>query len=339
MKAVAYMKPGVELVDIPEPTPNCEDYVKIKIAYSGICGSDIHIIHGAFDPLLPDGPFPIGHESTGVVVELGPEAVGKGLKVGDKVAYYYNKYCGKCHFCKNGQEHLCTGVTFNMSSMCEYIMVSEEQVWKLPNDVDLLKGALAEPVSFCLHTVDLANIKSGDTSVISGGGAIGLLTLVLAKRAGAAKLTVIEPIAEKREMALKLGAKHVIDPVNEDVEARIKEITEGRGFDSVIECSGAKPTIQASLAYASAGATVVYAGMYGDGSVNINLFDLFQRELKITAPHQSPYTWERTMNILSELDLDVFTQCVFPKEEFAKALEVQAESKCAKVIIKVDNSL
>ncbi len=65
MKGVVYMKPGVELVDIPEPTPNCEDYVKIKIAYSGISGSNIHIIHEAFDPLLPDGPFPIGHESTG----------------------------------------------------------------------------------------------------------------------------------------------------------------------------------------------------------------------------------------------------------------------------------
>ncbi len=162
--------------------------------------------------------------------------------MGDKVAYYYNKYCGKCHFCKNGQEHLCTGVSFNMSSMCEYIIVSKDQVWKLPKDVDLLKGALAEPISFCLHTVDLGNVKSGDTAVISSGGAIGLMTLVLAKRAGASKLTVIEPVAEKRQMAL-------------------------------------------------------------------------------------------------ELDLDIFTRCVFPKEQFEEAFKAQSESKNAKVIIKLDDSL
>ncbi len=339
MKAVAYMKPGVELVDIPEPTPATQDYVKIKIAYAGICGSDVHIIHGAFDPLLPDGPFPIGHESTGVVVELGPEAKAKGLKVGDKVAYYYNKYCGKCHFCNSGKQHLCTGVEFNMSSMCEYISVAEEQVFKLPENVDLLKGALAEPISFCLRTVDLSGIKSGDTVVISGAGAIGLITLLLAKRAGAAKITVIDPLQQKRDMALELGATYTIDPVNDDAAAKVKEITNGRGFDAVLECSGAKPTIQAALEYASAGATVVYAGMYGDGNVTVNLFDLFNRELKITAPHQSPYTWERAMNILAELDLELFTNCVYPKEKFQDALDMQAASKHAKVIIKMDDSL
>ncbi|MEG2929727.1 MAG: alcohol dehydrogenase catalytic domain-containing protein [Oscillospiraceae bacterium] len=339
MKAVAYMKPGVELVDIEEPVIHGGDDVKIKMAYCGICGSDIHIVHGAFDPIIPQLPFPIGHESTGVIVELGPKATAKGLKVGDKVAYYYNLYCGKCHFCKNGQEHLCTGVTFNMSSMCEYIVVSEAQVWKLPEDVSLLKGALSEPISFCLHTVDMGNIKPGDTAVVSGGGAIGLMTMLLCKRAGASKITVIEPIAEKREMALKLGASYVIDPMTEDVCAKIMEITSGRGYDAVFECSGAKPTIQACLTYASAGATIVYAAMYGDGCVNVNLYDLFNREIKITAPHQSPYTWQRTMSLISELDLDLFTQCVYPKEDFAKAFEAQRESKNAKVIIKINADL
>lgn len=339
MKALAYMKPGLELIDIPEPKPEGDDYVKIKIAYCGICGSDIHILHGAFDPLLPDGPFPIGHESTGTVVELGANAQTKGLKVGDKVAYYYNKYCGKCHFCNNGQEHLCTNVSFNMSSMCEYICVSEKQVYKLPESVDLLKGALSEPISFCLHSIDQGELKSGDTAVISGGGAIGLLHVILAKRAGATKLTVIEPIAEKREMALKLGAQYVIDPINEDVKAKIAKITNNRGFDAIFECSGAKPTIQASLDYASRGARIVYAAMYGAENVSINLFDMFNRELKITAPYQSAYTWERTMNLIEELDLDLFTSTVFPKKNYAEAIKCQAESKNAKVIIKFDDSL
>lgn len=341
MKAIAYMKPGIELVEIPEPTPNCSDYVKIKAAYAGICGSDIHILNGGYDAIIPDGPFPIGHETTGVVVELGPDATEKGLKIGDKVTYYLNKYCGKCHFCKSGQEHLCTNVYFYASSMCEYFTVSEAHVWKLPDNIDLLKGAITEPISFCLHVLDLAQLKSGDTAVISGGGAIGLVALLLAKRMGLSKLTVIEPVAEKRQMALDIGARYVIDPVNEDVEARVKEITDGRGFDGVFECSGAKQTIQPCLSYASAGATIVYAAMYGGASVEVDLNDLFEKELKITAPHQAPYTWERAISIVGELedDLDLFTNCVFSMEDYKEAFRVQKESKFAKVIIKIDDSL
>lgn len=341
MKAVAYMKPGISLVDLPEPIENLltyhgDDYVKIKPAYAGICGTDAHIAAGHFDPMVPATPFPLGHETSGVVVELGPKAKVKGLEVGDRVAYYFNNHCGKCHFCRNGQEHLCTNIQFNMSSMCEYITVAEQQVYKLPDGISLLQGALTEPVSFCMHTVDVGGVKSGSIVVISGGGAIGLMTLQLAKLAGGSKITVIEPVEEKRKIALELGASYVIDPVSEDVADRIAEITDCRGYDVVFECSGAKSTIQASLTYASAGGTVVYVAMYGDASVSVNLWDLFQRELKITAPHQSPYVWERTINVLPDLNLDIFTQCVFPIEKCAEAFEAQRTSKYTKVIIQID---
>lgn len=341
MKAVPYVKPGISLVDLPEPIENLltyhgDDYVKIKPAYAGICGTDAHIAAGHFDPMVPATPFPLGHETSGVVVELGPKAKVKGLEVGDRVAYYFNNHCGKCHFCRNGQEHLCTNIQFNMSSMCEYITVAEQQVYKLPDGISLLQGALTEPVSFCMHTVDVGGVKSGSTVVISGGGAIGLMTLQLAKLAGGFKITVIEPVEEKRKIALELGASYVIDPVSEDVADRIAEITDCRGYDVVFECSGAKSTIQASLTYASAGGTVVYVAMYGDASVSVNLWDLFQRELKVTAPHQSPYVWERTINVLPDLNLDIFTQCVFTIEKCAEAFEAQRTSKYTKVIIQID---
>lgn len=86
---------------------------------------------------------PVGHETSGVIVALGRKARVKGLKVGDKVAYYFNDHCGKCHFCRGGQENPCTNIKFNMSSMCEYISVSEEQVYKLPDNISLLQGAMA----------------------------------------------------------------------------------------------------------------------------------------------------------------------------------------------------
>lgn len=341
MKAVAYMKPGVALVDIPDAqAPDTKDWVKIKTAYVGICGTDAHIAAGHFDPMVPVTPFPMGHEVSGIVEELGPEATAKGLKVGDKVAFYFNNHCGKCHFCRNGQENMCINIQANLNAMTDFFYASEQQVYKLPESVSLLQGALSEPVSFCLHVMECGRVKPGGTVLISGGGAIGLVTLELAKLAGASKITVVEPVADKRKIALDLGAHYTIDPIHEDVPARIAEITNGLGYDTVFECSGALPTIQPMLDYASNGGTVVYVAFYGpQGIAQIDLWKLFEKELVVTAPHQSPYTWERTMNVLPDLNLDIFTKCVYPKEQCAEAFEMQRTSTQTKVIIKMAEDL
>lgn len=345
MKAVCYMKPGIALCDIPDPQqPDIQDWVKIKTAYVGICGTDAHFMAGHFDDQfdalgMTKGPIPIGHEVVGVVEDIAPGATAKGLKVGDKVAFYFNNHCGKCHYCRNGQEHMCTSIEANLFAGVEHFYAAEQQVYKLPEGISLKQGALSEPVSFCMHTVDLGGVKSGDTVVISGGGAIGLTTLQLAKHAGASKITVIEPVAEKRKIALELGAHYAIDPINENVTERIAEITGGLGYDVVFECSGAKPTIQAALDYAGRGATVVYVAMYGNNPAVLDLWQVFERELKITCPHQSPYTWERTMNVLPDLNLDVFTKCVFPKEQCVEAYAMQKTSTQTKVLIKIADDL
>lgn len=341
MKAVAYMKPGVALVDIPDAQkPDTKDWVKIKTAYVGICGTDAHIAAGHFDAMVPVTPFPMGHEVSGVVEELGPQATAKGLKVGDKVAFYFNNHCGKCHFCRNGQENMCINIDANLNAMTDYFYASEQQVYKLPDHISLLQGALSEPVSFCLRVMECGRIKPGSTVLISGGGAIGLVTLELAKLAGASKITVVEPVADKRKIASDLGAHYTIDPINEDVLKRIEEITNGLGYDTVFECSGSLRTIQPMLDYASNGGTVVYVAFYGpQGIAQVDLWKLFEKELVVTAPHQSPYTWERTMNVLPDLNLDIFTRCVYPKEKCAEAFEMQKTSTQTKVIIKMADDL
>ena len=341
MKAVAYMKPGIELVDIPNPQqPDSKDWVKIKTAYVGICGTDAGIAAGHFDHMIPVDVFPLGHEVSGVVEELGPEATAKGLKIGDKIAFYFNNHCGKCHYCRNGQENMCLNIEANLNAMTEYTYASEQQVYKLPDNISLLEGALAEPVSFCLRVMEVGRVKPGSTVVISGGGAIGLVTLQLAKLAGASKITVIEPVAEKREIAESLGAHYTIDPINEDVKTRIESITSGLGYDTVFECSGAPVTIQAAMDYVGRGGTVVYVAFYGpEGIAKVNLWDLFEKEAVITAPHQSPYTWERTMNVLPDLDLKAFTQCVYPKDQCEEAFKMQSTSTQTKVIIQMNEEI
>ncbi|MFV0439851.1 MAG: zinc-binding dehydrogenase [Lachnospirales bacterium] len=337
MKAVAYLKPGVDFVDVPDAQEPKDymDWVKIKTAYCGICGTDAHIVGGHFDGLIPDGvAFPVGHEVSGTILELGPKATSKGLKVGDKVAFYFNYHCGKCHYCRTGKENMCLNIEANLSVMTDFFYAHEQQVYKLPESIDLLEGAMTEPVSFALRVVECGNVVPGETALISGGGAIGLISMQLLKHAGASKITVVEPVEAKRKLALELGAHYVIDPMNEDVQARIDEITNGLGYDSVYECSGAIPTIQSMLEYVARCGTVVYVAMYGfEQCANVNLWTLFDKEIKVTAPHQSPYTWERAINILPDLNLEVFTKSVFKKEDCVAAFEEQKTSKQTKVMI------
>ncbi|HHX37846.1 MAG TPA: alcohol dehydrogenase catalytic domain-containing protein, partial [Clostridiaceae bacterium] len=178
MRSIQYFKDGVvKLVDIPEPEIVNDDDVKIKIAYCGVCGSDLHFKRAELDFLVGDEGYPMGHEATGVVVELGPNATAKGLKVGDEVCYYFNTHCGSCYYCRNGQEQYCSSMEINMSAMSDFIVVREQCVHKL-NGIDLHRAALIEPISVCLHGVDMIGIKPGQTVAISGGGLMGgIITL------------------------------------------------------------------------------------------------------------------------------------------------------------------
>jgi (R,R)-butanediol dehydrogenase/meso-butanediol dehydrogenase/diacetyl reductase/L-iditol 2-dehydrogenase len=161
------------MVEIPEVRITRPDDVKIRVAYAGICGSDIHIIKGDLDDFLgvkPGERRVIGHEAAGYVAELGPEAHTKGLKIGDKVAFYYNYHCGTCYYCRSGKEGFCENIQLRDWVMSDYIVFSEQQVYKLPDDTDMRRAALIEPVSVTLHGIDLCNIRPGTSVLISGGG-------------------------------------------------------------------------------------------------------------------------------------------------------------------------
>ena len=240
MRSIRYFGNGtLKMVEAPEPEIKRADEVKIRVAYCGVCGSDLHFKRAELDFLFEgDGGTPIGHEATGVITELGPAATCKGLKVGDRVVYYYNEHCGSCYYCRNGQEQFCENMTGTSAAFSDYIVVREQSVHKLADTCSLKKGALIEPISVCLHGIDLIGIKPGQSVAISGGGTMGMIMTQLALHSGGTNITVIEPIAMKREMAKKLGAVHTIDPVNQDRKEEAMKITDGRGFDVVIEASG-----------------------------------------------------------------------------------------------------
>ena len=187
----------------------------------------MHIFNGDGGSFEVTPPLIPGHEFSGVVKKIGANV--NRIKVGDRVSGDPNDMCGECYFCKNAMQHFCTdnigvGTTVD-GGFAEYVIMHEKQLYTFSDDLSFIEAAMAEPVSCCLHGIDLCHIKSGDTVLVIGGGPIGMIMLQLAKNEGATKLILSEPVEEKRELALKLGATKVIDPINEDVQAVLDEYT------------------------------------------------------------------------------------------------------------------
>lgn len=335
MKAIAYTRPGVGIVDIPEPQISSPTQIKIAMSYASLCGSDLHELAGDFDYLMPPGndPIPLGHEGSGVVVELGNEATHKGLQVGDKVTFYFNEYCGTCYWCRNGQEQFCPDVVSRMAYMSDYIVMEEQQVFKLAEDADVVAAALIEPVSISLRAVDLARANIGATMAVFGGGGVGQITARLGKRSGATALTLFEPVPAKREIALAGGVQHAFDPTVDNARERAMELTDGRGFDVVIECAGAQSAVQGSMDIVARGGTVVLAATYKPDAVfSMPIHKAFLNEITVvTGVMQSPYLFPRCVAIHDQLGLRDLAK-VYQPSEYQQAIADQSTGDTIKSV-------
>lgn len=334
MKAAVWKKRKVLVVeDVPEPQVGPYD-VKVKVDWTTVCGSDPHIVSGALPVSYP--PRIMGHEMSGTVIELGEKAEIKGLKIGDRVAGYPAYYCGTCHYCRTGLEHYCLRVTSPLpqGTMAEYVVWKEQQIYKAPEGIDPRVVCLAEPVSVCLRGIDISNIRPGSTVIILGAGGIGLILLQLALRAGAVLAAVSEPVEGKRRLAEKLGAAVTIDPAVEDVWARTMEITQNRGFDTVIEASGSQKAAAEAMTLAGKAATVVYFAVYPmNFELPIKPFDLYARDLTLRGVFMSPYTFPRAMALLPVLELEPLLTASYPLDRVNEAFEEQISGRQIKILV------
>lgn len=338
MKAAVYHGPGDLRVEEVPVRKLKDNEVKIQVKYCGICGTDIHIFHGdggccdVTPPLVP------GHEFSGVVAEVG--AGVKTVKVGDRVTGDPNDMCGECYFCKNGMQHFCKnnigiGTTVD-GGFAEYVIMREKQVYKVSDDLSFIEAAMAEPISCCLHGIDLCNIKAGDTVLVMGGGPIGMIMMQLAKNAGASKVIMSEPVEEKREQVLKLGATKTIDPLHEDVEAVLAEYCEN--VNVVIECVGNVHTQADAVRFAGRGATIMYFGLAApEESFPIRPDDIFKKELHITSSYINPYSFERAIQILESgtVELESLITNVVPLDDIADVFTKPEYRRTGKVMIQI----
>ena len=315
--------------------------VLLKVAACGVCGTDVHIYHGDKGSAEVVPPVVLGHELAGTVVEVGANV--KSLKVGDRVAVDPNSYCGECHYCRIGKKQLCTNlyaVGVNRDGgFAEYCHVPEGQCYRLSDNVPLEFGAMAEPLACCIHGIDRAGIRAGDTVLVIGGGAIGLLMVQLAKLSGASIAILSEPVEHRRRIALEVGADAVIDPINEDLKARIRELTGIDGVDVVIECVGNTIATAQSFEAAKRGTTLLLFSVPKAGATHpLSLEQVYQKELKIVGSMINPDTHQRAVDLINSgrIQLAPIITHRFPVEQLKEAILMQMSSESIKVLVGSD---
>ncbi|MGN6189937.1 MAG: zinc-dependent alcohol dehydrogenase [Conexibacter sp.] len=317
-----------------EPLPLRADDVRIAIAYAGICGSDLHLIHAAdaYGPLAPEQAGRFGHEYSGVVQEVGSE-VGT-VAVGDRVTCAPRWPCLHCAMCRRGDTTRCLDLRRpERGAWAEQIVVPERIVFRLPEDVELRTAALCEPLACALRGVDRVTTPSGHVALVIGGGPIGLLTAALAARTGAREVLLSEPHPTRRALARRLGA-HGLDPRDGDLAAAVAERTDGLGPDVVYESVGRAETVAEGIELAAPGGTVVVLGVAPPEAVAaVRPWRLFERELAVVAAWGLETTFRRALDWLSVLDLEPLVTHVLPLEEAGQAIDVAASGDCGKVML------
>ena len=245
MKAAVYNgKQSFEVKEIPTPVPD-PDQILVKVQYCAICGTDVH---GFLYDVVPPGTV-MGHEYCGTVNQVGSEVTR--WKEGDRVVG------GGGTPPPGAGSPATTQARFNYRTMgfhgkplrayAEYVIMEEWEPIPVPDGVSDEAAALCEPCSVAVHAVRLSQMKIGDNVAVLGAGPIGLFCLQVANAAGANAVIVSEPVAARREAALRLGADAVIDPVNEDVVSRMEGLTDGLGPEVVFECAAANNTLDQAL--------------------------------------------------------------------------------------------
>ena len=236
-----------------------DDEVLVEVKASGVCGSDFPRVLGTASHYYPNI---FGHEFSGIVAEIGSKVTE--FSKGDKVSVAPLKPCHQCNDCLSGNHALCKHYSFigsrEYGAWAEYVKVPAKNVVKLPDDVTFLQGAFLEPITVALHGLLLMDFKPMSSVAITGMGTIGLLTLQCAKIMGAKEITVFDIDDEKLAIAKELGADHIINTINDDVPAKVKELTNGNGFEMVLETAGVPATELLCLEIAGNNGSVMFIG-------------------------------------------------------------------------------
>lgn len=336
MRAAAYT--GERRVEVSEAAPvePGAGEVRVAVAYTGLCGTDLHILHGAMDARVTT-PLVFGHEMSGTI-----ESVGQGVagwSVGDPVTVMPLLWDGTCPACIAGNSHICQNLVFvgidSPGSLQELWTVPASLLVRLPAGLPMDTAALAEPVAVAVHDVRRSGLVAGDHAVVIGGGPIGVLIATVARHAGA-EVVVIEPEAGRRAGIAALGFT-VIDPTAVDQAAWVEEWTGGAGADVVFEVSGAAAAVRGATGLAKVRGTIVVVAIHPTPR-EIDLQRVFWRELRILGARvYERADFERAVELLGEgaIPADALISRTVAIDEIPGAIEDLEQGRALKILVAV----
>lgn len=338
--ADGYDQMELKELSIPEVTG---DKVLIKVAYTGICGSDIHTFKGEYKN--PTTPVVLGHEFSGQVVAIG-EAI-TSVSVGDRVTSETTySVCGECEYCHEKQYNLCPqrkGLgTQQNGSMTDYVLAREESIHILPDHLSYAGAALSEPLACCVHAMyQKSRLVLQDKIIIIGPGPIGLLLLQIAKEIGSfVIMTGITKDKHRLDLAKKLGADMVIDTQKNDLSTIVNEATDYYGVDKIYDASGSIQAVNESLPLMKKGGTFVQVGLFKQKMNALDIESTIQREIEyVGSRSQNPFDWPIAIHLLAKgaINIEEMITKIYPLNEWRNAFKSVMAGDEIKVLIESNN--
>jgi len=320
--------------DWPSPRPE-PGWVVIDVIACGICGTDLHIVddeHRNWPPVV------LGHEYVGRIAEIGAGVTG--WAVGDRVVCeQHTLACGRCDVCRRGAIHLCPhkrspGWGIN-GAFADQVALPVHLLHRVPDGVADLAAVLTEPSAICLTGLDRLDLRAGERVAVIGPGPIGLVSALLARRAGAAEVFVLgrSSSAERLDLARHLGFPTVTTD-REDAVAAVKAATGRLGVDAVVESSGAGEALTHAIRISRSLGRIACLGIGGHGPSLVALDEAMSKSLSVHFSMSSEYsTWDRALRLMSAgYDPEPLTK-VYPLEDWAAAFADVAARRVVKAVI------
>lgn len=341
MKAVVFDGKNLTLKydeNYPMPVIVDDTDVIVKVEYSGICGTDLHIIQGEF-PASKER-LPLGHEFSGVVHEVGKKSM---FKVGQKVVVDPNRACDLCKFCRNGSYQYCLTAGINSTigifrdgGWAQYVRCPQDQVYALPDGITTKQAGLCEPYSCVSHGVDRAGpIPIGSKILIVGAGIIGNLWVTVLHLQGHKDVTVSEVNKARLEIVKGLDTGYRL--VAPDVLASEKEL-----YDVIIDCTGVGKVMEISFKYLNYGGTYILFGCCPPThQASLNPFDIYSKELTVIGVKINPFSFPKAIGLLKAmgdryLDYEKLGVKTYPLSDYQEMLKDLKTGKISKAIFKIE---
>ncbi len=336
----------IQILDVEPPRLEADHQVRVRIERVGVCGSDVHYyLHGRIGDQTLQYPASLGHECSGVVVEVGPAV--RRLKVGDRVAIDPAIVCGQCDQCRAGRPNTCRQLQFlgapgeAPGAVREYCVLPEENCFAIPDALTLDHAVLAEPISIGFYAVQLARLGPGERTAILGCGPIGLSVLACVKLMAGCPVYATDLLDERLAAAARCGADWTGNARREDTTAAILQ-QEPLGIDCVFECSGDAACVAEAIRLAKPGGRVLWVGIPPEETVSVPAHLARRKEIAIQLVRRQRDCMEPVLEAMAQGRLDPLWWIThrYPLERIQEAFDLVADYRdgVLKAVVDLDQA-